>query len=82
MSPNNRTYTHTHKRTLSYKDALQRTERESIESTVRTRRLLWAGALLRMGDHRLPKRSCRESPRTRENVDRGRRRKSGQLRGR
>ena len=29
---------------------------ESIETTVRTRRLLWAGALLRMGDHRLPKR--------------------------
>ena len=27
-----------------------------IETTVRTRRLLWAGALLRMGDHRLPKR--------------------------
>ena len=25
-------------------------------TTVRTRRLLWAGALLRMGDHRLPKR--------------------------
>ena len=44
------------KRTLSYKDAFQRTECESIEATVRTRRLLWAGALLRMGDHRLPKR--------------------------
>ena len=29
---------------------------ESIDATVRTRRLLWAGALLRMGDHRLPKR--------------------------
>ena len=36
--------------------ALQRTECESIETRVRTRRLLWAGALLRMGDHRLPKR--------------------------
>ena len=35
---------------------LQRTQCESIETTVRTRRLLWAGALLRMGDHRLPKR--------------------------
>ena len=34
------------KRILSYKDALQRTECESIETTVRTRRLLWAGALL------------------------------------
>ena len=44
------------KHILSYKDALQRTECESIETTVRTRRLLWAGALLRMGDHRLPKR--------------------------
>ena len=43
------------KRILSYKDALQRTECESIETTVRTRRLLRAGALLRMGDHRLPK---------------------------
>ena len=43
------------KRILSYKDALQRTECESIETTLRTRRLLWAGALLRMGDHRLPK---------------------------
>ena len=44
------------KRILSYKDALQQTKCESIETTVRTRRLLWAGALLRMGDHRLPKR--------------------------
>ena len=44
------------KYTLSYKDALQRTKCESIETTVCTRRLLWAGALLRMGDHRLPKR--------------------------
>ena len=44
------------KRILSYNDALQRTERESTETTVRTRRLLRAGALLRMGDHRLPKR--------------------------
>ena len=44
------------KRILSYKDALQRTQCESIETTVRTRRLLWAGTLLRMSDHRLPKR--------------------------
>ena len=44
------------KRILLYKDALQRTECESIETTVRTRRLLWAGALLYMGDHRLPMR--------------------------
>ena len=41
---------------LSYKDALQRSRFESIGTTVRTRRLLWSGALLRMGDHRLPKR--------------------------
>ena len=40
------------KRILSYKDAFQRTEFESTETTVRTRKLLWAGALLRMGDHR------------------------------
>ena len=44
------------KRILSYKDALQRTECESIETTVRTRKLLGSGALLHMGDHRLPKR--------------------------
>ena len=43
------------KRILSYKDALQQTECESIETSMRTRRLLWSGALLRMGDHRLPK---------------------------
>ena len=44
------------KRILSYKDALEQTECESIETTMRTRRLLWSGALLRMGDHRIPKR--------------------------
>ena len=44
------------KRILSYKDALQGTECERIETTVRTRRLLWAGALPLMGDHRLAKR--------------------------
>ena len=42
------------KRILSYKDALQRTEYESVGTTVRSRRLLWTGALLRMGDNRLP----------------------------
>ena len=42
------------KRVLSYKDAFQRTECESIETTVRKRMLLWAGALLRMGGNRLP----------------------------
>ena len=44
------------KRILSYEDALQRTKCESIEATMRTRRLLWVGALLRIGDQRLPKR--------------------------
>ena len=44
------------KRILSYKHALQRTECESIETIVRTREFLWAGALLRMCDHRLPER--------------------------
>ena len=39
----------------SYNDTLQRTECESIETTVRTGRLLWTGALLRKGDHRLSK---------------------------
>ena len=43
-------------RILSYHLALQRTGCESIETTVRTRRLLWAGALTRMDDHRLPRR--------------------------
>ena len=45
-SPNNRI--------LSYKDALRQNGCESIEATVRARRLLWTGALLRTGDHRLP----------------------------
>ena len=47
-SPNNPTF--------SYKDAIQRTECESIETTVRTRRLLWPGALLHKRGRRLPKR--------------------------
>ena len=41
---------------LSYKDALQRIECESMKTTVRTERLLWSRALFRMGHHRLPKR--------------------------
>ena len=36
---------------------LQRVGYESIETAARTRRLLWAGAMTRMGDHRLPKRT-------------------------
>ena len=43
-------------RTLSYDLALQRTDYESIDATVRTRRLLSAGALIiRMGNRRLTK---------------------------
>ena len=44
------------KRILSYKDALQQTECENIEITMRTRRLLSSRALLRMSNQRLPKR--------------------------
>ena len=58
-SPNNRI--------RSYKGALRRTGYKSIEATVRTRRLLWAGALLRVGDHRLPKRVMPGDWRTRNN---------------
>ena len=46
-SPNNRI--------LSYKDTLQQTGCEIVEVTARTRKSLSAGALLCMGDHRLPK---------------------------
>ena len=41
-------------RILSYYKALQVTNSETIETTVRTRRLLWAGAILRMDAQRLP----------------------------
>ena len=43
-------------RMTSYNRALEITRCESIETTLRTRRLLWAGALLRMSGGRLPKR--------------------------
>ena len=43
-------------RILSYHLALQRTGCKSIETTMRTRRLLWAGALIRMDNRRLPRR--------------------------
>ena len=65
------------KRILSYKDPLQRTQCESIETTVRTRRLLWAGALLPMGDHRLPKRIMSGELKNAGKRGPGRRRKSG-----
>ena len=47
-SPNNRI--------LSHKGAFQRTGCESIEAIERTRSMFWSGALLHIGDHRLPKR--------------------------
>ena len=40
----------------TYNRALKITGCESIETTMRTRRLLWAGTLIRMSDGRLPKR--------------------------
>ena len=43
-------------RMASYNRALEITRRESIETMLRTRRLLWAGTLLRMSSGRLPKR--------------------------
>ena len=43
-------------RTTSYNRALEITRCESIENTLRTRRILWAETLLRMGGGRLPKR--------------------------
>ena len=41
------------------------------EATVRTRRLLWLGALLRLAATGYPRGPCRESWRTRDNVGRG-----------
>ena len=41
---------------LSYREALERTGSERIETTVRKRQLGFAGALVRQGDSRLPKR--------------------------
>ena len=40
----------------SHNRALEITRCESIETTLRTRRLLWAGTLIRMSGGRLPKR--------------------------
>ena len=44
-------------RMTSYNRALEIARRESIETTLRTRRLLWAGTLVRMSGGRLPKRT-------------------------
>ena len=49
-------------RMTSYNRALEITGCESIETTLRTRRLLWAGTLLRMSGGRLPKRIVFGSP--------------------
>ena len=43
-------------RMISYNRALEITRCESIETTLRTRRLLWTGTPLRMSGGRLPKR--------------------------
>ena len=43
-------------RMTSYNRALEITRCESIETTLRTRRLLWAGTLIQMSGERLPKR--------------------------
>ena len=43
-------------RMTSYNRALEITRCESIETTLRTRKLLWAGTLIRMSGGRLPKR--------------------------
>ena len=40
----------------SYNRALEITRCENIETTLRTRKLLWAGTLIRMSGGRLPKR--------------------------
>ena len=45
---------------------------------MRTRRLLWAGALLRMGDNSILRGSCQETRRTRDIVGQGGRRDNGQ----
>ena len=43
-------------RKMSYAKALKKTGSQSVEATIRQRRLLFAGALARQGDKRLPKR--------------------------
>ena len=43
-------------RQMSYAKALKKNGRQSVEATIRQRRLLFAGALARQGDKLLPKR--------------------------
>ena len=49
-------------RVLSYREALRATGCESVETTVRKRRLLWAGTVLRMPPTRLPRRMMLGTP--------------------
>ena len=49
-------------RMTSYNRALEISRCESIEITLRTRRLLWAGTLIRMSDGRRPKLSHNRKP--------------------
>ena len=49
-------YVHGTHRKMSYAKALKKTGSQSLEATIRQRRLLFAGALARQGDKRLPKR--------------------------
>ena len=44
--------------TLSYPNALLRTDSESVETTIRRRRILFAGFVARMGEERLPRGLC------------------------
>ena len=50
-------YRHVHGtyRNMSYAKALKKTGSQSVEATIRQRRLLFAGALAKQGDKRLPK---------------------------
>ena len=66
-------------RMTSYNRTLEVTRCESIETTLRTRRLLWAGALIRMSGGRLPKRVVFGNFEGAVRRGRGGRRKSGPI---
>ena len=44
-------------RTMSYANALLRTDSESVETSARRRRILFAGFVARIGEERLPRRA-------------------------
>ena len=68
------------RRITPYNGAFEITGRESIETTFRTRRLLWAGTLIRMSCGRLPKRIVLENLEGVVRIGRGvGRRKSGPI---